>query len=635
LLSVSLSRQILASFFFLTYLVLLAVTWGGVDFSAARQEGVWVFAFALIVWLSYSLIYLLPALILTKVVDWVVHRRRETARRAIVYPLAILSASLTILFFFANAKLYSLYGMFINSFVINLVTTRGGLESMGASSASNLTLAAIALGFVALQTTLLVLTVLAYRNFGAERWIPRRVFTGLLILFTIATVSERVAYAYSTVTGDTSLSALTQRIPYYVGLSARGVFGMLGVKVERTKTFQLSKGSLKFPLNPLVVEKPAKPLNIVWLVSESWRADTLDAEIMPHTWAFAQTAERFTHNYSGGNGTRVGVFSMFTGIPGNYWFSMLAERKGAPIIDVLKAQNYQMSLYTSAKFSYPEFDATIFSQIPSAQLHEIPTGMGWEKDQQNVGNLLKFIDTRDRSRPFFTFMFFESPHARYYFPPESVIRTPYPEDINYFSLSREQLASQIGLIKNRYINSVHHLDSQFGRIFDYLKKNGLLDNTIVLMLGDHGEEFMENGRWGHNSAFTDQQTRTPLVIWVPGMKPSVYEGMSNHMDVIPTLMPILGVKNPTRDYTTGVNLLSNEFRDHAVLAEWSSTAYIDDEAKIAMPLTVVATQRPTVTGPHDEVLTRKEQEALFARKAKNLSSMMEELGRYISKSPKG
>ena len=82
-------------------------------------------------------------------------------------------------------------------------------------------------------------------------------------------------------------------------------------------------------------------------------------------------------------------------------------------------------------------------------------------------------------------MFFESPHARYYFPPESVIRTPYPEDINYFSLSREQLASQIGLIKNRYINSVHHLDSQFGRIFDYLKKNELLDSTIVLMLGDH------------------------------------------------------------------------------------------------------------------------------------------------------
>jgi len=631
LLSVHHLRRVLSWFFFLTYVVLLGITWEGIDFTSARSEGWLAFGFAIVVWLTYGVIYLLPALVLTKVVDKIAHRRRETGRLAIIYPLAVLSTSLTTLFFYANAKLYALYGIFINSFVINLVTTPGGLESMGASKASNLTLVAIALGFLALQAALLALVVLAYQKIGELRWIPRRFFMGLLILFVIATLGERVGYAYSTATGATSLSALVQNVPYYLGLSARGVFKKLGVKVETKKNFQLSKGSLNYPLNPLVVEKPAKPLNIVWLVSESWRADMLDAEIMPNTWAFAQTARRFTQNYSGGNGTRVGVFSMFTGIPGNYWFPMLAERKGAPIVDVLKAQNYQMSFYTSAKFSYPEFDATIFSQVPAEQLHELPTGMGWEKDQQNVSNLLKFIDTRDKSRPFFTFMFFESPHARYYFPPESVIRKPYPDDINYFSLSREQLASQIGLIKNRYINSVHHLDSQFGRVFDYLKKNELLDSTIVLMLGDHGEEFMENGRWGHNSAFTDQQTRTPLVLWVPGMKPSVYEGMSNHMDVIPTLMPILGVKNPKQDYTTGINLLSEEVRDHAVLAEWSSTAYIDNDVKIAMPLAVVATQHPTVTGGHDQVLTQKEQDALFASKTKNLGSMMEELGRYLSK----
>jgi hypothetical protein len=51
-----------------------------------------------------------------------------------------------------------------------------------------------------------------------------------------------------------------------------------------------------------------------------------------------------------------------------------------------------------------------------------------------------------------------------------VIRTPYPDDINYFNLTREQLASQFHLIKNRNINSVHHLDSQFSRVFDFLKK---------------------------------------------------------------------------------------------------------------------------------------------------------------------
>lgn len=632
MLTVQQLRRVLAYFFLLTYLVLLAITWDDIDFLSASSDGALVLGFAIVVWLTYGVIYLLPALTLTWLVEKFVHREREIGHKAVFYPLAVISTGLTTLFFYANAKLFMLYGIFVNSFVINLVFTPGGLESLGASNASNATFAAIALGFLLLQALLLAVTLFAYRKFGEPSWVPRRFFVGLLILFAIATVGERLVYAYSTATGVTSVSALTQKVPYYLGISARGLLSKVGVKVDRKKDFRLTKGSLSYPLNPLEVSKPVKPLNIVWLVAESWRADTLDAEIMPNTWAFAQNAKRFIRNYSGGNGTRVGMFTMFTGIPGNYWFPMLAERKGAPVIDVLKDQNYQMSLYTSAKFSYPEFDATIFSQIPSEQLHEAPGGAtGWENDQKNVGNLLKFIDSRDKSRPFFTFMFFESPHARYYFPPESVIRTPYPDDINYFTLSREQLASTAPLIKNRYINSVHHLDSQFGRIFDYLKKNGLLENTIVLMLGDHGEEFMENGRWGHNSAFTDQQTRTPLVLWVPGMKPSVYEGMSNHMDVIPTLMPLLGVKNPKRDYSTGINLLTDEVRTHAVLAEWSSTGYIDNDVKITMPLAVVSTRHSLVTGAHDEVLTAKEQDEMLARKAKNMGEMMEELGRYISK----
>ncbi len=627
-------RRSLACFFLFTYFVLLGITWDGIDFASARQAGLAPFAFIVTVWLSYAFIYLLPALLATRLVDRIVHRRGARARPGIVYPVAIVCTGLTTLFIYANAKLFTLYGMFINSFVFNLVTTPGGLESMGASKASNLSFVAIALAFFVAQAVLLALAVFLCRSGNEPRWLSRRVVRTLLFLFVVATLGERMAYAYTVATGATSLSSLTTTVPYYTGLSARGLLAKLGVKVDRKKAeFQLAKGTLNYPLQPLVVDKPAKPLNIVWLVAESLRADMLDAEIMPQTWKFAEGARRYTRNYSGGNGTRVGVFSMFTGIPGNYWFPMLAERRGALIIDVMKAQNYQMSLYTSAKFSYPEFDATIFSQVPSEQLHvAAAAGQGWEKDRENVGNLLKFIDGRDRSRPFFTFMFFESPHARYYFPPEAAIRKPYPEDINYFTLGREELASQMPLIKNRYVNSVHYLDSQFGRIFDYLAKNDLLENTIVVVLGDHGEEFMEHGRWGHNSAFTDEQTRTPLVIRAPGFEPAVSDAMTNHMDVIPTLMPLLGVRNPKADYTTGVNLLAGETRDHALLAEWSSTAYIDDEVKIAMTLTV-SMQQPYVTGPRDEPLSPQEQDALFARKAKNLAQAMEELGRYLNKRP--
>ena len=70
-------------------------------------------------------------------------------------------------------------------------------------------------------------------------------------------------------------------------------------------------------------------------------------------------------------------------------------------------------------------------------------------------------------------MFFESPHARYFFPQESVIAKPYRNDLNYATLSKEALSKDIVPIKNRYINAVHHLDSQYKRVFDYLKDKKL------------------------------------------------------------------------------------------------------------------------------------------------------------------
>jgi membrane-anchored protein YejM (alkaline phosphatase superfamily) len=323
---------------------------------------------------------------------------------------------------------------------------------------------------------------------------------------------------------------------------------------------------------------------------------------------------------------------MFTGIPGNYWFPFLDEHQGAAIIDVLKQQNYQMNLFTSAKFSYPEFDRTIFRNIPSVQLHEADEAQpGWRRDQINVGQMLDFVAKRDQSRPFFTFMFFESPHSRYYFPPESVIRKPYRDDINYATLDSDELAKDIVPIKNRYLNAVHHLDSQFGRVFDYLQQNGLLDSTIVILLGDHGEEFMEHGYWGHNSTFTDQQTRTPLVLWVPGKVPGVHDKLTSHMDVVPTLMPLLGVSNPTRDYAIGLDLFSDKQRSFTYLADWSRVAYVDNEVKIIMPIKFNGLLRSKISTVTDEAIPDAKNSEIFAAKNPQLVQLMQDMGHFMEK----
>lgn len=628
-------RRLLNYFFLATWLVLLFVTRDTVNLAAAWAHGAYTTIFLVTAWLCYCVIYLLPALGLTLVADWLANRGRDplqpTSHR-LAYGVAWLTTGFTVLFMYANAKLYALYGIFVNGFVVNLIMTPGGIQSLGGSSATTIGFILVVLAVLLAQAGLLALVYWVFRTMHGRIVMPRPLFKFLFALFLVATISERAVYAYSEAVAETSVLTLSEGIPFYVGVTAKGLLKKIGVQVKRQDQFQEVKGRLHYPLHPLTIESPPRPYNVVWLAAESWRADTLDPEIMPKTWAFAQRANRFTRNYSGGNGTRVGIFTMFTGVPGNYWFPFLDEHQGAAIIDVMQWQNYQMQLYTSAKFSYPEFDRTIFRNIPAAQLHEADESLpGWKRDQINVGAMLDFIAQRDPARPFFTFMFFESPHSRYYFPPESVIRRPYRDDINYATLDADVLARDIVPIKNRYLNAVHHLDSQFGRILGYLEQSGLLDSTIVVLVGDHGEEFMEHGYWGHNSTFVDQQILTPLVLWVPGKPAGVHDKMTSHLDIVPTLMPLLGVTNPVEDYATGINLFSERKRTSVTLADWSRVAYVDDEVKIVMPIKFNGLLRSKISTGRDEPLPAGRNAEIFARKNAQLVQLMQEMGHFIEK----
>jgi membrane-anchored protein YejM (alkaline phosphatase superfamily) len=610
-------------FFLFNYVLMAFIVSDSMNFSALWSEHIGVFTFGVLSFLLYCLFYLLPAIGLSALAQ----KFSRTPSSRLISATAIISFGLSNLLMYANAKIFSLYGMFFNGFILNLVLTPGGIESLGGSNASHAGFAVIILGFFGLSAGLWWLSQkLPSIN------LPLNISKRLSWAVAIIAVVIHLAYAFDTFTKN-QLHPVAESIPFFQTISARNFFKTLGFKPQRDTSVSVkSSGKLNYPLNPLQINAPKQPYNIVWLTSESLRWDMLDQRIMPNTWGFSSQAARFTQNYSGGNGTRMGVFTMFTGIPGNYWFNFLDANRGAAIIDVMQQQQYQMSLYTSAKFSYPEFSKTIFARIPSSQLHDQNhLGTGWENDRENVSQMLNFIDQRDKNKPFFTFMFFESPHARYYFPPESVIAKPYRDDINYATIDKKQFKEDIVPIKNRYINAVHHLDSQFGRIFDYLKQHDLLNNTIVVINGDHGEEFMEHGFWGHNSTFVDQQTRTPLVIYVPQMNPMVSDDMTSHMDIVPTLMPLLGVSNPTSDYAIGYNLLKGEKRTHTYISDWDKVTYIDAEVKITYPVNQHGVAGVKVSNKDDSPVSNESASALQQSKQAAITQMIMDLSKFFKR----
>ena len=410
-------------------------------------------------------------------------------RGAQVALVVALATSITLLLLI-DSQIYAIYGFHLNGFVWNLITTPGGIESMGGSADTSWTVAAICAAVLAIHVLALFLL--------RARSLPGVGFA--VALLVLCMVGERAAYGISHLKGYQPVLMAAQSIPFYQPTTFRHVAKQWGWEMVRSARLEAeAKGRLNYPKAPLQISADASRPNILFLVAESLRWDMLTPEIMPNLWRFAaQHGTRFTQHYSGGNGTRMGMFSLFYGLPGNYWFSVLDERKSPVLMTHLQQVDYRMGLYTSANFSYPEFDKTLFVSVPEGELVSDDAGPGWERDRRNVVRLLDFIDQGEKDSPFMGFMFFESAHARYYFPEESAIREDYLPEMNYATMDLE--ADMPGIF-NRYINASHHLDQQLGRVLEHLENSGRLDNTIVIVTGDHGEEFMENGRWGHNSEF--------------------------------------------------------------------------------------------------------------------------------------
>jgi membrane-anchored protein YejM (alkaline phosphatase superfamily) len=134
--------------------------------------------------------------------------------------------------------------------------------------------------------------------------------------------------------------------------------------------------------------------------------------------------------------------------------------------------------------------------------------------------------------------------------------------------------------KNDYYNSLHYSDALLKQILDKLQSQGRLENTWVVITGDHAEEFNENGLgyWGHGSNFTLWQTAVPLIVRSPGQKTGTVETrLSLHQDVVPTLMAeALGCTSPLEHYANGTSLYQLPQQRGTVLSSYFTKAYLVD-----------------------------------------------------------
>lgn len=614
------NHGVLQRYFVLLYLALFVMI--GLFWPLVSIDGAAAWGFAALASAAYAGLYLLPVVIVSAVTasllpkDW-------AHRHALVATLAFVGGSLALLAVYADYRLYALYQYHFNGFVWNLLTTPGGISALGATAETERTIATQVAMFVAVNAAVMLLL---HRLRGRGPVLRRRaVALALVAMVGLLTVEEGV-YAYSVHTGQEAFLEAADVVPFHLRSGAKKLFTSLGVERRALQELRLAGGTVDYPGGTLTTGKVKQDMNVIVLVAESFRWDLLDPEITPNLWKFSQRATRYENHYSGGNRTRMGLFSMFYGIYAPYWYSFEQQRVAPALMNYMRQHDYQLALHTSQSFDYPELRNTLFAGVPEANMQELQTGEPWQRDIQNIDDLKVKLDQRTRDKPFFGFMFFESTHAPYTFPEDTALRSDYLRELNYVKLN---LRDNIEGIHARYINAAHHVDSQVGRLIEHLESTGMLDKTVVLFSGDHGEEFMEKGRWGHghSNTFPEEQVRVPLVLWLPGQAPAVVTHRTSHLQIAPTLLTYLGVTQPARSYSSADTL--DQTMPYFVFGEYDYMGIFDGEHKITFPYTGSDFFRYSIFDAADRPLARPQREAVLAGATGLIDEVTRESRRFV------
>ncbi len=400
---------------------------------------------------------------------------------------------------------------------------------------------------------------------------------------------EKTIYAQADLERDHQVTSLSRLFPCYPSLPVDDLASaVLGMELPARPRIELEGVRLTEIKAPDIDPAGPRP-NILICVIDCWRSDMLNDDITPQLSAFADRSRRFDRHVSGGNSTRFGLFSMLYGLHGSYWFPVLAENRSPLLVDSLIDLDYDLRIFSSASMTYPELRSTAWTRIQEQVYDSFDDEEeAWRRDEQLVDSCSEWWEERDQSEPFFGFLLFDSPHQTYSHPPDRAPFQPSAETIDYVALSRTEPPEPAiwRELFNRYRNALHHADRQVGELLRRLEESGELENTIVIVTGDHGEEFREHGFFGHTSNFTPVQVQVPLLMRGPGIEAGIETHVTSHLDLAPTLLEMLGADPAQRgDWCLGQNLLSPSPTRRPVMAGWGEIGMWVQGGIVRVPLT--------------------------------------------------
>lgn len=334
----------------------------------------------------------------------------------------------------------------------------------------------------------------------------------------------------------------------------------------------LSKGEYRTRVNSASIHR----WNVVIVVVESLRSDELTPygghrTVMPNVERLARESRVYTRNIT--NATH-SDYAAVVPLSGQYPLRSTNQRAFPERIryprvlihDILKGFNYHTAVFSSQNeywggmyyfLDTGSIERFFHSESYRGSTYVPPTDPGfgdWASQGRHAGKIddrftvrasIAWLDSlyagvSVSSDPFVMYMNLQNSHVPYRrpadFPPRfGSGRTAFNIGFNHFP------RDSADAVRDIYDNSLAYVDSQVGRLIGHLKDLGLWDRTIFVLTGDHGEAFFEHGFAAHGNLPFAELARAPLLLHAPGLAPGRDDRPSQHVDVAPTILSILGL----------------------------------------------------------------------------------------------
>ncbi len=318
---------------------------------------------------------------------------------------------------------------------------------------------------------------------------------------------------------------------------------------------ELANAALVVPGTAPAIKRGEPPKNIVFIIMDSLRADHVrpfnsKARAETPNWdKLAETSSVFLQNYVQGNESQVSHASMWTSM----W---LAKHKSPNMKDILpdkfvtidevakKAGKFVAGVSANGYIRPKRGYGTAWDKY----VNHIESSMGL-RGADILEKGMSFI-TPKKDQPWFLYMGTIDTHVTLR-PKEPWISKYSPNYSGKYKTFGDDGAG--GLPKNLsdrdmdhvralYDSNVSYQDDLLGQLMKTLESWGVLEQTMIIITADHGDELWEQGRFGHGASLQETLQHVPLLVHYPAMFPAgKFASGTEGIDIVPTIADALGV----------------------------------------------------------------------------------------------